>query len=237
MPADESGQDRKGAATVCPSLPQFLAALFYPCVTQAFSVGSVSYSVLNPSMPNDDIRSQLKSLLLEKSVRTGDFTLASGKKSDLYIDCRVTAMDPVGAKLIGQLGWETVNKALTEKGIQAQAIGGMTLGADPISLAVGMTSAGTPNQLQVFTVRKEPKGHGKGKQIEGNFNEGDTIVIVDDVITTGGSTLKAADVLEASGASIAFALVLVDREEGGREAIEDRGIPVIPLFSRSTLLD
>lgn len=186
---------------------------------------------------HDDTRSALKSLLLEKSVRTGEFTLASGKKSDLYIDCRVTAMDPLGANLIGKLGWDTVKKELTSRDINAQAIGGMTLGADPISLAVGMTSASDEKPLQVFTVRKEPKGHGKGKQIEGNFNEGDTIVIVDDVITTGGSTLKAADVLEASGAKIAFALVLVDREEGGREAIEARGIPVISLFSRSALLD
>lgn len=188
-------------------------------------------------MANDDIHIQLKSLLLKKSVRTGEFTLASGKKSDLYIDCRVTAMDPVGANLIGKLGWDRVKQELTERGIEAQSIGGMTLGADPISLSVGMTSATDPKALQVFTVRKEPKGHGKGQQIEGNFTEGDTIVIVDDVITTGGSTLKAADVLEASGAKIAFALVLVDREEGGREAIEARGIPVVSLFSRSTLLD
>lgn len=188
-------------------------------------------------MSNDDTRSELKSLLLKKSVRTGEFTLASGKTSDLYIDCRVTAMDPRGATLIGKLGWQTVKAELAERGVAAQAIGGMTLGADPISLAVGMTSAADANPLQVFTVRKEPKGHGKGRQIEGNFSEGDTIVIVDDVITTGGSTLKAADVLEAAGAKIAFALVLVDREEGGREAIEARGIPVVPLFTRSSLLD
>ena len=187
-------------------------------------------------MTNDDIRAQLKSILLEKSVRTGEFTLASGKTSDLYIDCRVTAMDPVGAKLIGRLGWERVKQELTERGVEAQSIGGMTLGADPISIAVGMNAADEENPLQVFTVRKEPKGHGKGKQIEGNFTEGDSIVIVDDVITTGGSTLKAADVLEKAGAKIAFALVLVDREEGGREAIEARGIPVVSLFSRSTLL-
>ena len=197
----------------------------------------MAFRAYKKAMPNEDTRAQLKEILLEKSVRTGEFTLASGKTSDLYIDCRVTAMDPVGANLIGQLGWETVKQELTSRGVDAQAIGGMTLGADPISLAVGMTSAGDEQQLQVFTVRKEPKGHGKGKQIEGNFNDGDTIVIVDDVITTGGSTLKAADVLEASGAKIAFALVLVDREEGGREAIEARGIPVVSLFSRSTLLD
>ena len=115
----------------------------------------------------------------------------------------------------------------------------MTLGADPISLAVGMASARQhPDEaLQVFTVRKEPKGHGRGKQIEGNFKDGDTIVVVDDVITTGGSTLKAIDAIEREGGKVAFALVLVDREEGGRQAIEERGIPVVPLFSRSTLLD
>ncbi len=187
-------------------------------------------------MSNDDTRAQLKSLLLEKSVRTGDFTLASGKKSDLYIDCRVTAMDPIGATLIGKLGWETVKAELANRGLEVDCIGGMTLGADPISLAVGMTSASEAKPLQVFTVRKEPKGHGKGKQIEGNFSEGDTIVIVDDVITTGGSTIKAMDVIKAAGGKIAFALVLVDREEGGREAIENYGVPVVSLFSRSTLL-
>jgi orotate phosphoribosyltransferase len=114
----------------------------------------------------------------------------------------------------------------------------MTLGADPISLAVGMASA-TKNPaeaLQVFTVRKEPKGHGAGKQIEGNFKAGSTVIVVDDVITTGGSTLKAIDAIEREGGKVAFCLVLVDREEGGREAIEARGIHVLPLFTRSTLL-
>ncbi len=192
---------------------------------------------LNECMANDDTRSSLRALLLEKSVRTGEFTLASGKTSDLYIDCRVTAMDPHGANLIGKLGWETVKQEIATRGLDVQAIGGMTLGADPISLAVGMTSASDEKPLQVFTVRKEPKGHGKGKQIEGNFSEGDTIIIVDDVITTGGSTIKAMDVIEAAGGKVAFALVLVDREEGGRAAIEARGVPVVSLFSRSTLLD
>ena len=154
-------------------------------------------------MPNEDTRAALKAILLEKSVRTGEFTLASGKTSDLYIDCRVTAMDPVGANLIGKLGWETVKQEIADRGLDVQAIGGMTLGADPISLAVGMTSASEDKPLQVFTVRKEPKGHGKGKQIEGNFSEGDTIVIVDDVITTGGSTIKAMDVMLAAAGGAA----------------------------------
>ena len=183
--------------------------------------------------------SALKKLLLQKSVRTGNFTLASGKQSDLYIDCRVTALDPFGALLIGDLGWHAVRSKIHSEHLKIDAIGGMTLGADPISLAVGMASA-TKNPteaLQVFTVRKEPKGHGAGKQIEGNFKSGDTVIVVDDVITTGGSTLKAIDAIEREGGKIAFCLVLVDREEGGRQAIEARGVHVISLFTRSSLLD
>lgn len=180
----------------------------------------------------------LKQLLLEKSVRTGTFTLASGKQSDLYIDCRVTTLDPVGANLIGDLGWHAVRSKIHSEHLKVDAIGGMTMGADPISLAVGMTSAAkNPDEaLQVFTVRKEPKGHGIGKQIEGNFKAGDHVIVVDDVITTGGSTLKAIDAIEREGGKVAFCLVLVDREEGGRKAIEARGIHVIPLFTRTTLL-
>lgn len=180
----------------------------------------------------------LKSLLLKKSVRTGIFTLASGKQSDLYIDCRVTALDPFGAVMIGDLGWHAVRSKIHSENLSIQSIGGMTLGADPISLAIGMSSARThPDEaLQVFTVRKEPKGHGIGKQIEGNFARGQNVIVVDDVITTGGSTLKAIDAIEREGGHVKFAIVLVDREEGGREAIEARGIPVITLFTRTTLL-
>lgn len=185
------------------------------------------------------ITSALKNLLLEKSVRTGSFTLASGKESDLYIDCRMTALDPFGAALIGDLGWHAVRSKIHSEQLHIDAIGGMTLGADPISLAIGMTSAlkHPAEALQVFTVRKEPKGHGAGKQIEGNFKSGNIVIVVDDVITTGGSTLKAIDAIEREGGKVAFALVLVDREEGGRQAIEARGIHVISLFTRSTLLD
>ena len=185
------------------------------------------------------ITSALKNLLLEKSVRTGSFTLASGKESDLYIDCRMTALDPFGAALIGDLGWHAVRSKIHSAQLHIDAICCMTLGADPISLAIGMTSAlkHPAEALQVFTVRKEPKGHGAGKQIEGNFKSGNIVIVVDDVITTGGSTLKAIDAIEREGGKVAFALVLVDREEGGRQAIETRGIHVISLFTRSTLLD
>lgn len=181
---------------------------------------------------------QLKALLLEKSVRTGDFTLASGKKSDLYIDCRVTALDPIGAGLIGKLGWATARERIKSEGLDIDAIGGMTMGADPISLAVGMTSAmeNPDEMIQVFNIRKEPKGHGRGKQIEGNFKEGDEVIVVDDVITTGGSTIQAIEAIEKAGGKVKFALILVDREEGGRAAIEARGVPVVSMYSRSTLL-
>ena len=186
----------------------------------------------------EDTREQLKQLLLEKSVRTGDFTLASGKKSDLYVDCRVTSFDSRGARLIGEAGWTAVQAHLSATGLCASAIGGMTLGADPISLAIGMESARQqPDDfLQVFTVRKEAKQHGAGRRIEGNFSQGDAIVVVDDVITTGGSTLKAIDAIEAEGGKVLFAFVLVDREEGGRQALEERGITVVPLFTRTSLL-
>jgi orotate phosphoribosyltransferase len=183
--------------------------------------------------------SALKKILLEKSVRTGNFTLASGNQSDLYIDCRMTALDPFGAALIGDLGWHAVRSKIHSENLSVQAIGGMTLGADPISLAVGMASAAQhpAEALQVFTVRKEPKGHGAGKQIEGNFKAGDRVIVVDDVITTGGSTLKAIDAIERDGGTVAFCLVLVDREEGGRQAIEARGVHVISLFTRRSLLE
>jgi len=179
-------------------------------------------------------KEDLKKMLLEKSVRTGEFTLASGKKSDLYVDCRVTAMDCNGARWVGEVGWDLVRERAAAEGIQA--IGGMTMGADPISLAVGMESARRGEDIQIFTVRKEPKGHGRGKQIEGNFTSGNKIIVVDDVITTGGSTVKAIEAIRREGGEVAFALVLVDREEGGRDAIEAEGVPVVSIFTRSELL-
>ena len=186
----------------------------------------------------ENIREQLRQLLLKKSVRTGEFTLASGKKSDLYVDCRVTSFDAQGARLIGEAGWALVRDHLAAQDLSAAAIGGMTLGADPISLAIGMESARQQADrfLQVFTVRKEAKEYGAGRRIEGNFSSGDPVVVVDDVVTTGGSTLRAIDAIEAEGGKVLFAFVLVDREEGGRQALEERGVKVVSLFTRAELL-
>lgn len=183
---------------------------------------------------SSDAKNELLQILLKKSIKTGHFILASGKESDLYCDCRVTTLDPRGANLIGRVGWQLVRDEILPRFPEVQAIGGMTMGADPISLAIGMYSA-EERPLGVFTVRKEAKDHGRGKRIEGNFAEGQQVIVVDDVITTGGSTIKAIDAIEAEGGKVVAALVLVDREEGGKEAIEARGVPVYPLFSRKNI--
>ena len=182
-----------------------------------------------------DAKKVLLNILLTKSIKTGHFILASGKESDLYCDCRITALDARGANLIGQVGWELVQEEIMPKFPGVTSIGGMTMGADPISLAIGMYSVEADEPLKVFTVRKEAKDHGRGKRIEGNFEAGQEVIVVDDVITTGGSTLKAIDAIEAEGGKVVAALVLVDRQEGGREAIESRGIPVFPMFTRATI--
>lgn len=180
-------------------------------------------------------KNELLQILLAKSIKTGHFILASGKESDLYCDCRVTTLDARGANLIGELGWKLVQEEILPRFPQAVAIGGMTMGADPISLAIGMYSAEAATPLKVFTVRKEAKDHGRGKRIEGNFESGQEVIVVDDVITTGGSTVKAIDAIEAEGGKVVAALVLVDREEGGRETIEGRGVPVFSLFTRQSI--
>ena len=182
----------------------------------------------------DDKKNELLQILLKKSIKTGHFILASGKESDLYCDCRVTTLDARGANLIGEVGWELVKSEILSRFPEVKAIGGMTMGADPISLAIGMYSA-ADKPLGIFTVRKEPKDHGRGKRIEGNFNAGEQVIVVDDVITTGGSTIKAIDAIEAEGGKVVAALVLVDREEGGREAIEGRGVPVYALYTRRSI--
>lgn len=190
-----------------------------------------------PEFPHTDPITNLYKILKEKSFFTGDFTLASGKKSNYYIDCRLTTLDPEGACLIGAAIRKTVNDKCKEMGISIDSIGGLTLGADPIALSASMASyqAEDDKTLKPFVVRKAPKEHGKGKQIEGGFKEGDSVVALDDVITTGGSTLKAIEAIENEGGKVEFVLVLVDRQEGGKEIIEESGYKVFSLFTRDEL--
>lgn len=180
-----------------------------------------------------DTRQQLVTLLAEQSARRGHFVLSSGRTSSLYVDARLTTMSPRGLVLIGALGLQAVRDVF---GTEIDAIGGLTLGADPVACAIAYASASTDQPLRAFTVRKEAKQHGTGRQVEGPYRAGDRVIVVEDVITTGGSTLKAAQVLRAHGASIAGVLALVDREEGGREAIEAEGFAVHALTRASEII-
>jgi len=175
---------------------------------------------------------RLIALLARRSARRGQFTLASGRTSTLYIDARLTTMSPEGLAVIGPLGLAAIRDA----GWAPDAVGGLTLGADPIAYAISYASASSPPLLRAFTVRKEAKSHGTGRLIEGPFEAGDRVVIVEDVITTGGSALRAARAVADAGGTIAGVLALVDREEGGRESIEAAGYAVRALAPASEIV-
>ena len=174
---------------------------------------------------------RLLELLATRSARRGDFVLASGKRSTLYIDARLTTMSPEGLALIGPLALERLGRS----GWNVQAVGGLTLGADPISYAISYASAGSDAPLRAFTVRKEAKAHGTRRQIEGPFRDGDRVAVIEDVITTGGSALRAVDAIRAAGGIVAGVLALVDREEGGRESLEVAGLHVLTLARASEI--
>jgi orotate phosphoribosyltransferase len=186
----------------------------------------------------DQARRELLELLQKKSVFHGDFTLASGAKSNYYFDCRLTTFDPKGAWLVGQLMHSLIRGEQAERQLQIDAVGGLTMGADPVALAVAMFSffARDAKPLQTFSVRKTPKAHGQTKLIEGNFKKGDAVVVLDDVVTRGESTITAINTVVKEGGKVAFVAVLVDRDEGGREKIEAMSYPVISLFNRAELL-
>ena len=172
---------------------------------------------------------RLLELLATRSARRGDFVLASGQRSTLYIDARLTTMSPEGLALIGPLALDRLRRS----GWDVQAVGGLTLGADPIAYAISYASAPSTNPVRAFTVRKEPKAHGTGRQIEGPFRTGDRVAVIEDVITTGGSALRAVEAVRAAGGTVAGVLALVDREEGGRAALESAGLQVLALVRAS----
>ena len=176
--------------------------------------------------------STLIALLAERSAKRGQFILASGKRSTFYIDARLTTMSPEGLSIIGPLALSV----LGESDWRVDAIGGLTLGADPISYAISYASAQSNRPLRAFTVRKEAKDHGTGRLLEGPFRRGDRVAVIEDVITTGGSALRAIDAVRAADGIVAGVLALVDREEGGRQAIEQAGVPVVALVTASQIM-
>jgi orotate phosphoribosyltransferase len=141
-------------------------------------------------------------------------------------------MTPDGQRLIGRLGLALIRDA----GWKCDAVGGLTLGADPIAYAICHASADSPSPVRSFTVRKEPKAHGTGKQVEGPVASGDHVVVVEDVITTGGSASRAIEALRRDGIVPVAVLALVDREEGGREHLETFGLPVRALATASEIV-
>ena len=183
-------------------------------------------------MTDAEKRRQLLDLILDVSFERREVTLASGKKSNFYLDLRTTLMRPLGVRLAGELVL-----AKLQTGTPVDSVGGMAVGAVPLVSAVLAAAARDErtSELLGFFVRKQPKGHGLGRQIEGGFAQGQTVALVEDTTTTGGSTLEAVDIVEGEGGKVARVLCLVDRGEGAAKAFADRGITLEPLFTRSDL--
>ena len=173
----------------------------------------------------------LVDLLHRRSIRHGDFVLASGARSSYYIDCRPSTMSAEGQALIGRLGLA----ALRARGWAPRAVGGLTMGADPVAYAIARASADAPPAIDAFSVRKQAKDHGTGKRVEGNFAAGHAVVVIEDVITSGGSALQAIEAVVAEGGRVLGVLAVVDREQGGRAKIEAAGYPVETLITATAL--
>lgn len=179
-------------------------------------------------------RSRLLELLVERSLEVGDFTLSSGARSPYYVDARRTTMSARGQMLVGRVALTLVR----ESGLEPTHVGGLTLGADPVTYAVAHASAlQGEGPLDGFTVRKEAKDHGTGRRIEGGLPSDARALVVEDTMTTGSSAVAAVRAVREHGAEVVGVLVLVDREEGGRERLEAEGLPVVVAFTAAELLE
>ncbi|MEO7671725.1 MAG: orotate phosphoribosyltransferase [Longimicrobiales bacterium] len=186
----------------------------------------------NDAIDSTEDRERLHQLLRDRSLRRGEFVLASGKHSNYYIDARLTTMSGEGQLTIGRI-------ALIEMhahGWIPTHVGGLTLGADPVAYAIAHTAAMSGRPIDAFTVRKETKTHGTGRLIEGADLSGAKVVVVEDVITTGDSARRAIAAVREAGATVLGVLAVVDRNEGGREALEAEGHSVIALSTAEELL-
>lgn len=180
------------------------------------------------------LKRRLIEIILERSFQFSEeptFQLVSGKKSQYYFNCKATTLHPEGMVLVGEIGFAGI------RGLSPHAVGGLTLGADPLAYAVSFHSALAKAPIETFIVRKEAKKHGLMRKIEGNVREGDRVVVVDDVVTTGGSTLQAVEAAQAAGLDVVKILTLVDRQEGGRENIEKTGIPFEAILTREEVME
>jgi len=170
-------------------------------------------------------RAGLIELVRARALKFGDFTLASGKKAKHYLDLKQITLDSVGARLVGEGLLELIGTPLP------RAVGGMSIGADPITAAIVTMAGVRGDSLRGFMVRKEPKGHGTNRFIEGPVAPGDEVVIVEDVVTTGGSSLLAIDRAVEFGLKVTKVLAIIDRLEGGAENFAERGYPLATLLS------
>ncbi len=177
---------------------------------------------------------RLRTLIRERSYREGDFTLASGKKSKFYIDMKATTLAPEGAFLIGRLACALIRLKFPNG---VDAVGGLTMGADPIATSVSLAAYAQGENWPAFIVRKEAKGHGTGRYVEGreNLKPGAKVIVLEDVVTTGGSSLKAIERLRAEGYEPVAVLTVVDREEGGAACFSGAGVPLYSLLTISDL--
>ena len=182
------------------------------------------------------MKKRLVEIILERTFRFSEkptFKLASGNMSSYYFNCKPTTLNPEGMYLVGALMYDIIR---SRKSWKVKGIGGLTLGADPISNAIAYTSYRKDDPLESFVVRKEPKKHGTMLWVEGNVAEGDKVIIVEDVVTTGGSTIKAIDRARKCGLNVLGVIVLIDRQEGGKEAVEKKGVPVKVLLTRDEIM-
>lgn len=182
----------------------------------------------------DACRTGLLERLRRDAFAQRPVTLASGRTSNFYIDCKEVTLDAQGHLLVGRCLFESLRSYEARVARSVAAVGGLTLGADPLASAVSMTSALRGEDKPAFIVRKEPKGHGTGAWLEGTsrLEPGAELAVLEDVVTSGGSALKAAHRLREAGFKVSVVLALVDRLEGGAAAIEAEGLELVPLFTR-----
>jgi orotate phosphoribosyltransferase len=181
-----------------------------------------------------DYKGKLLKILKEKSYKRGKFVLVSGRESDMYIDGKQTTLSAEGSYLVGKIFYDMIRQSM----VPIEGVGGLTLGADPIVTAISMISYIEGNPIHAFIVRKEPKKHGTSRWIEGGkgLRKGANVAIVDDVVTTAGSTLRAIHRAKEEGYEVVKVMTLVDREEGGRENLAKEGYQLEAVFTKADFL-